>query len=80
MKYNEYCILVFFMIPFLLFGGEKGNLKGLVFSDTNHNGILDSGEPGIAGVCVSNGKEVVQTDANGKWELPGENTNFSFCC
>lgn len=56
----------------------KKIISGRVFLDENKNGIFENTEPGMAGVCVSNGKEVVQTDASGKWELPAENTKWVF--
>ncbi len=61
-----------FLICFLFTGLlSAGNLvKGTVFLDKNENGFLDAGEPGIENICVSNGKEVVQTNAHGKWGLP----------
>lgn len=42
---------------------------GVVFGDANGNGMRDPGESGIAGVAVSNGHEVVRTDANGRYSL-----------
>lgn len=44
--------------------------RGIVFHDLNGNGVLDEGEPPIAGVPVSNGLDVVATDEEGRWELP----------
>ena len=44
--------------------------RGTVFLDANRNSVLDGGEAGIAGVLVSNGREVVATDAEGRYELP----------
>lgn len=44
--------------------------KGLVFHDRNNNATPDPGEEGIAGVAVSNGRDVVRTDAQGRWCLP----------
>lgn len=78
MKHRKYSILVFVLIPLFLIAGNKENMRGFVFSDTNQNGVFDSSESGISGVCVSNGREVVQTDAAGKWELPAKNTNSVF--
>src|SRR5690606_13315864 len=43
---------------------------GVVYEDANGNGQRDAGEPGIAGVAVSNGRAVTRTDANGRYELP----------
>lgn len=42
---------------------------GHVFHDINKNGIRDAGEDGLPGISVSNGTDVVQTDAKGKWRL-----------
>ncbi|MEM9059721.1 MAG: calcineurin-like phosphoesterase family protein [Pseudomonadota bacterium] len=49
-------------------GGEMA--RGTVFNDTNRNSKLDPGEAGIAGVLVSNGREVVQTGSDGRYALP----------
>ena len=43
---------------------------GMVFIDHNGNQVRDNGESGLAHVCVSNGREVVQTDEQGRWTLP----------
>lgn len=42
---------------------------GRVFLDSNQNGVLDAGEIGIEGVRVSNGLEVIRTDAQGRYRL-----------
>lgn len=42
---------------------------GTVFIDANGNHMMDSGEQPLAGVGVSNGREVVATDAEGKYAL-----------
>jgi len=56
-------------------GGAQSLARGTVFLDANRNGIRDRTEPGLAGVCVSNGREVVRTDRDGGWSLPaGEDT------
>ncbi len=44
--------------------------SGKVFEDRNRNSKLDAGEKGVAGVLVSNGREVVETDAEGNYALP----------
>lgn len=44
--------------------------RGTVFVDTNRNSTLDQGEAGLAGVQVSNGREVVLTGEDGSYELP----------
>ena len=50
---------------------------GTVFLDVNKNKIRDKNELPLAGVAVSNGREVVLTDKAGKWSLPaGDDTGF----
>jgi len=49
-------------------GGDTAT--GTVFLDGNRNSVFDEGEPGIAGVAVSNGREVVLTGADGTYALP----------
>lgn len=53
-------------------------LAGQVFDDANKNSRIDGGEAGIPGVSVSNGLDVVQTDEEGRYELPvrGDFTAF----
>ncbi|MEL7230890.1 MAG: calcineurin-like phosphoesterase family protein [Pseudomonadota bacterium] len=51
--------------------GDGGDMaKGVVFVDANQNSMQDDGERGLEGVKVSNGREVVLTDATGAYELP----------
>lgn len=42
---------------------------GVVFDDRNGNGVRDNGEPGIAGVAVSNGVDIALTDAGGAYSI-----------
>jgi len=42
---------------------------GFVFDDSAGTGIRQN-SPGIAGVMVSNGRDVVLTDGAGRWTLP----------
>jgi hypothetical protein len=60
---------------------QSGGTCGVVFLDTNNNGIQEEGEPGIAGAVVTTVNTdgtliVVQTDTNGFFEffLPGQET------
>jgi len=52
--------------------------RGSVFDDASRDGVRDAGEAGIAGVCVSNGRDVVQTDAEGRWSLPVDDDTILF--
>jgi len=51
---------------------------GVVFEDTNRNGSRDGGEVGVPGVGVSNGTDVVVTDAEGRWALAVEDGTILF--
>ena len=52
--------------------------RGSVFDDQNGNGVRDEGEPGLAGIAVSNQKEIVRTDTDGRWELPHDGDTVFF--
>ncbi|MEM6708144.1 MAG: calcineurin-like phosphoesterase family protein [Pseudomonadota bacterium] len=43
---------------------------GTVYDDRNGNGVQDESEEGIAGVAVSNGRDVVLTDDQGRYTVP----------
>lgn len=45
--------------------------QGVVFSDSNNNGMQDNREAGIAGIKVSDGYNVVVSDSKGRFSLPG---------
>ena len=47
-------------------------ISGVVFLDANGNGEYDDGETPLAGIYVSNGEEIVTTDANGQYRLPSQ--------
>ena len=50
-------------------GIAPGDATGVVFNDLNTNGTRDAGEPGICGVRVSNGTDIVLTDNKGRYAL-----------
>lgn len=66
-----------FYIPFFLFllisvfssAQNKTTFRGTVFLDENANGLFDKNEKGVKGICISNGKEVVQTNEKGEWQI-----------
>ena len=43
---------------------------GVVFDDRNGDGVRAPGEPGLPGVQVSNGVDIVVTDASGAYQVP----------
>lgn len=47
-----------------------GVATGHVFHDRRGTGRRRPGDPGVPGVMVSNGRDVVLTDAEGRWRLP----------
>lgn len=49
---------------------ESTSAYGLVYLDSNGDGVRQISERGISGVAVSDGMNIVLTDANGRWELP----------
>ncbi|MDA1015410.1 MAG: calcineurin-like phosphoesterase family protein [Planctomycetota bacterium] len=52
--------------------------KGLVFHDVNNNKKFDDGDKPLAGVRVSNGVDIVKTDASGRYELPIDDDTIVF--
>lgn len=48
---------------------DQDVLDGAVFDDRNRNSQQDPGERGIAGVEVSNGRKIVTTDRQGRYEI-----------
>lgn len=50
--------------------GQRDVIVGHVFDDTNRDGRRQSGETGVPGVLVSNGLDIVRTDASGAYQLP----------
>ena len=56
----------------------QATVGGSVYEDRNGNGRRDAGERGLARVAVSNQVDVVATDANGVFALPGAGTGIVF--
>ena len=56
---------------FLTAFAARADYSGTVFVDSNANGVLDNGEKPLKGVAVSDGLNVVKTDAKGHFTLPG---------
>jgi hypothetical protein len=44
-------------------------IHGLVYVDHNGNGRRDDGEPGVADVQLSNGREIVRSSADGRYRI-----------
>lgn len=60
-------------------GGEnRKHIEGVIYEDRNENGRQDDGENGLAGVVVSNQREVVKTGQEGHYRLPVEEGDIVF--
>ena len=53
-----------FMLP-----AQALEIRGTVFEDANGNGVRDAAEPGLPGIQVSNGREIVRTDDRGRYRI-----------
>jgi C terminal of Calcineurin-like phosphoesterase/N terminal of Calcineurin-like phosphoesterase/Calcineurin-like phosphoesterase len=51
---------------------------GVVFEDLSGTGTRHISDPGIAGVLVSNGRDVVRTDSEGRYSLPVHDETIIF--
>lgn len=52
--------------------------QGVVFVDADRDGVRDEGEGGLSGVPVSNGRDVVLTDEEGRYAIQIEEGEFVF--
>ena len=53
----------------LLAAPAPAEASGIVFVDLDQSGVREAGEPPAPGVAVSNGLDVVRTDAEGRYVL-----------
>lgn len=64
-------IVGLFFLSFVCVTTAWGGFTGRVYVDRNYNGVFDKGERCLKGVAVSDGLNVVLTDANGIYRLDG---------
>ena len=57
---------------------QGATVTGIVFEDRTASGRRQPGDPGIANVLVSNGREVAKTDAAGRYTLPIDDETIVF--
>jgi hypothetical protein len=57
---------------------SEETISGSIYIETNNNGRRDRFEEGIAGVSVSNGCDVVQSDSGGNYQIPIHATQVLF--
>ncbi len=73
------CVFVFSVWLWAMGGVAMAETaRGVVFDDQNGNGVRDAGEPGLAGVPVSNGLDIAKTDADGNYELEVDDDTIVF--
>lgn len=65
---KNFLFFLFFLSCFVI--AQNTMIQGIVYEDTNKDGQKNEQEPGIPGIMVSNQKEVVLTDEQGKYSLP----------
>ena len=73
---NNLIFLFLFFSSLPLFSQQL--ISGYLFEDLNRNGSKERREPGIAGVAVSNGTEVVLTGDDGSYHIPVKSGNTLF--
>jgi predicted MPP superfamily phosphohydrolase len=72
MKHRAFiAVLALLMLQGATASGQS-KLQGAVFEDVNENGTREPGEPGIAGVMVSNQVDCVATGDDGAYEIDRE--------
>jgi len=65
-------------LPRGLSAAAAGFATGHVFHDRHGTGRRMPGDPGVPGVMVSNGRDVVLTDPEGRWRLPAADRDSIF--
>ena len=60
------------------FAATASCLEGMVFNDTNGNGMRDINERGLPGIRISDGEHIVATDKAGRYQLPASTQPIVF--
>jgi hypothetical protein len=58
------------MAPARPAAAQGATISGIVFEDRSGSGRRQEGDPGVANVLVSNGRDVAVTDTDGRYTLP----------
>ncbi|RMH90760.1 calcineurin phosphoesterase [Lysobacter pythonis] len=62
------CLLI--LASLSVHAGERGCHVGSVYEDRDGDGRRGGDEPGLPGIAVSNGRDIVRSDARGDYRLP----------
>ena len=72
-------IFIFSLFMVISFSGNTQTIaKGTIYLDKNENAKQNISEKGMSKIAVTNGKEIVLTDAYGKYELPVSDDDIIF--
>jgi outer membrane protein assembly factor BamB len=74
----RYATLGFIVSSLALNVARAAQVTGRVFHDRNRDGIASPGEPGLAQVAVSNGRDVVLTGRQGEYRIEAASGPFVF--
>ena len=78
-KYGTAAALSAAIVPLgRAFAADSGTVSGIVYENRSGGVHRQASDPGIAGVLVSNGRDVVKTDADGRYTLPLEDGDVIF--
>ena len=78
-KYGTAAALSAAVVPLgRAFAANSGTVSGIVYENRSGSVPRQTSDPGIAGVLVSNGRDVVKTDADGRYTLPLEDGSIIF--
>lgn len=76
---RDFCLFAALLMAAIVNTNANAELaKGLVYEDTNENGAHDAGEPGVSGIRLSNGKDIVETDADGNYQIEVDDDTIIF--
>ena len=64
--------------PVFAANDNQNTATGVVFEDRSRTGTRQPDDPGIPGVLVSNGRDVVRTDRDGRYTLPADDQTIIF--
>ncbi len=71
-------LLLATLVPAAADAAPWQNATGTVYLDSNQNAQKDASEPGLEGIRVSNGRDVVVTDPAGRYTLPVDDDTILF--
>ena len=71
-------VVISFVVSLVPASAEAEKARGVVFHDVSGSGTFDAGDFPLSGVAVSNGRDIVVTDEEGRYELPVDDHTIVF--